>query len=98
MEDNKVTLSSSNSLMDVVTETNNMSADEQAKLEQLQAARQAAIGSNPNIQQLLRARKTRPIVRDYKKISRNAPCPCGSGKKYKNCCLSTGEYEGTHTV
>ena len=19
-------------------------------------------------------------------ISRNAPCPCGSGKKYKNCC------------
>ena len=22
----------------------------------------------------------------YKKISRNDPCPCGSGKKYKNCC------------
>jgi len=21
-----------------------------------------------------------------KKISRNAPCPCGSGKKYKKCC------------
>ena len=21
------------------------------------------------------------------KISRNAPCPCGSGKKYKQCCL-----------
>ena len=21
-----------------------------------------------------------------KKISRNAPCPCGSGKKYKHCC------------
>lgn len=21
-----------------------------------------------------------------KKISRNAPCPCGSGKKYKRCC------------
>jgi hypothetical protein len=20
------------------------------------------------------------------KIARNAPCPCGSGKKYKNCC------------
>ena len=20
------------------------------------------------------------------KISRNAPCPCGSGKKYKKCC------------
>lgn len=22
------------------------------------------------------------------KIGRNAPCPCGSGKKYKNCCLA----------
>ncbi|TET60717.1 MAG: anaerobic sulfatase maturase [Promethearchaeota archaeon] len=22
-----------------------------------------------------------------KKVSRNSPCPCGSGKKYKNCCL-----------
>jgi hypothetical protein len=20
-------------------------------------------------------------------VGRNAPCPCGSGKKYKNCCL-----------
>jgi hypothetical protein len=25
-----------------------------------------------------------------KRISRNAPCPCGSGKKYKNCCYSKG--------
>ena len=22
------------------------------------------------------------------KIGRNEPCPCGSGKKYKNCCLA----------
>ncbi|ETW97776.1 YchJ family protein [Candidatus Entotheonella palauensis] len=22
----------------------------------------------------------------YQKIGRNAPCPCGSGKKYKKCC------------
>jgi preprotein translocase subunit SecA len=22
------------------------------------------------------------------KTKRNAPCPCGSGKKYKKCCLS----------
>ena len=27
-----------------------------------------------------------PIVRG-KKIGRNEPCPCGSGKKYKKCCL-----------
>src|SRR5437667_12181802 len=25
-----------------------------------------------------------------KKISRNAPCPCGSGKKYKKCCWGKG--------
>ena len=27
-----------------------------------------------------------PIVRKNDKISRNALCPCGSGKKYKHCC------------
>lgn len=25
------------------------------------------------------------------KIGRNAPCPCGSGKKYKHCCLRLEE-------
>ena len=24
--------------------------------------------------------------KEMKKIGRNAPCPCGSGKKYKHCC------------
>ena len=27
------------------------------------------------------------IRRDKPKIGRNEPCPCGSGKKYKRCCL-----------
>ncbi len=26
------------------------------------------------------------VKREGKKIGRNAPCPCGSGKKYKKCC------------
>ncbi|WP_281416959.1 preprotein translocase subunit SecA [Kistimonas asteriae] len=26
-----------------------------------------------------------PFVRDSKKVGRNEPCPCGSGKKYKQC-------------
>ena len=26
------------------------------------------------------------VVNDHPKIGRNDPCPCGSGKKYKNCC------------
>jgi len=28
------------------------------------------------------------MVRDTPKVGRNDPCPCGSGKKYKKCCLS----------
>jgi hypothetical protein len=28
-----------------------------------------------------------PIKREGPKIGRNDPCPCGSGKKYKKCCL-----------
>ncbi len=27
-----------------------------------------------------------PVVNKGPEIGRNAPCPCGSGKKYKNCC------------
>jgi hypothetical protein len=28
-----------------------------------------------------------------KKIGRNSPCPCGSGKKFKKCCLDL--YDGS---
>ena len=31
------------------------------------------------------ADEAHPFVRDERKIGRNEPCPCGSGKKYKNC-------------
>ncbi|WP_456324161.1 preprotein translocase subunit SecA [Desulfonauticus submarinus] len=30
--------------------------------------------------------KKQPIKRKSRKIGRNEPCPCGSGKKYKKCC------------
>ena len=30
------------------------------------------------------------VVRDGARVGRNDPCPCGSGKKYKNCCLRNG--------
>ena len=23
----------------------------------------------------------------YKEVGRNSPCPCGSGKKFKKCCM-----------
>lgn len=31
-------------------------------------------------------KKQQTIVRTERKVGRNEPCPCGSGKKYKNCC------------
>jgi len=27
----------------------------------------------------------KPFIREGKKVGRNEPCPCGSGKKYKQC-------------
>jgi hypothetical protein len=39
-------------------------------------------GSSSNVQKLL------PPRRELAKVGRNDPCPCGSGKKYKFCCLT----------
>ena len=30
--------------------------------------------------------KPKTIKRESKKVGRNDPCPCGSGKKFKKCC------------
>ena len=34
--------------------------------------------------------KPKPVIRPAAKIGRNDPCPCGSGRKYKKCCMSLG--------
>ena len=34
-----------------------------------------------------RENKTKPMV-SQKKVGRNDPCPCGSGKKFKKCCIN----------
>ena len=39
-----------------------------------------------NIPKTNKTEKPQPIVNSGPKIGRNDPCPCGSGKKYKNCC------------
>ena len=55
---------------------------EQAKVEdRLQTAR-ASHGDESSPAEVQKRAKTA----DGKKIGRNDPCPCGSGKKYKNCC------------
>lgn len=34
-----------------------------------------------------------PVVRAFKKIGPNNPCPCGSGRKFKKCCRGKGLYD-----
>ncbi|MCX4239245.1 SEC-C metal-binding domain-containing protein [Paraliomyxa miuraensis] len=30
------------------------------------------------------------VSRQTARVGRNDPCPCGSGRKYKRCCLGKG--------
>ena len=38
------------------------------------------------LKKLYKEQKESTTIRKEKKIGRNDPCPCGSGKKYKKCC------------
>ncbi len=39
---------------------------------------------------------TQPTVRNpFKGVGRNHPCPCGSGKKFKKCCLNRPSFDPT---
>lgn len=52
--------------------------------ENLQREEQAKVtGTNAGADETA---KRKPVVNKDKKVGRNDPCPCGSGKKYKNCC------------
>lgn len=57
------------------------------------------VSNQVDMNKYVRPRKTRTVIREYdKKIGRNDPCPCGAldengkPKKFKNCCLNTGNY------
>ena len=47
---------------------------------------QASAGSDEDVRQPKGAAKAETFVREERKVGRNEPCPCGSGKKYKQCC------------
>ena len=44
------------------------------------------IFSEEELKALYKEQRDSGTVRKPKKIGRNDPCPCGSGKKYKKCC------------
>jgi len=50
-----------------------MAAREKAKVDQLVCSHGSEVAGQP-------------VRRSKKKVGRNQPCPCGSGKKYKKCC------------
>ena len=47
-----------------------------------------AVGSGESIV------KKQPVRRSEKKVGPNDPCPCGSGKKYKKCCMQKDKNAG----
>jgi len=57
----------------------------QQEEEKIQDRLQTAQASHGDESSPAETKKT-PKTADGKKVGRNDPCPCGSGKKYKNCC------------
>lgn len=53
---------------------------EQVEREQVEIGEAKHVGANDGKEKV----KPKPIVKD-EQVGRNDPCPCGSGKKYKNC-------------
>ncbi|WP_370518757.1 preprotein translocase subunit SecA [Sulfurovum sp. bin170] len=82
-------------------ETPESQAEEQAKLEAMRDELEADLArAVTNEDELVEADfeegeapKNKPI-RSEKKVKRNDPCPCGSGKKYKQCCGKSGPKKG----
>jgi uncharacterized protein len=69
-----------------------ISAERRERLIASAAAGVMAIYDYFETNRLLEARAraaARTFRRDIPKVGRNAPCPCGSGKKFKHCCGKT---------
>ncbi|WP_457572732.1 preprotein translocase subunit SecA [Desulfolithobacter sp.] len=54
--------------------------EEERRLERERELEMARLASAASEQE------NKPVQRKEQKVGRNAPCPCGSGKKYKKCC------------
>ena len=59
--------------------------DEQRRLQQNMEFRHAEANALEDEVPDEQAEKAQPFKRGDKKVGRNEPCPCGSGKKYKQC-------------
>ncbi|MBQ2735143.1 MAG: preprotein translocase subunit SecA [Clostridia bacterium] len=60
-------------------------------IERVQVANPITAGLQNGVKKVTVTRRaSSTVVRDGAQVGRNDPCPCGSGKKYKNCCLRNG--------
>ena len=58
----------------------------QARINVQQERKEAAKPQETNLEQAKAAGGPAGPRKVVRKVGRNDPCPCGSGKKYKNCC------------
>lgn len=58
---------------------------EAAERQKLNMQHESASALTVSEEEMQEVNPSRPYVRSGEKIGRNDPCPCGSGKKYKNC-------------
>lgn len=54
-----------------------------SKMETLVAERKEFLAERERLAKMPK----KPFVREEPRVGRNDPCPCGSGKKYKKCCM-----------
>ena len=70
-------------LMNIRKQNGNMQRQETAKIT---GAALEAINSVDGGKKISTPEYSQTVVNEGPKVGRNDPCPCGSGKKYKNCC------------
>ena len=67
-------------------------SEEQARAQERERRRREEINrrlryqQGANGEQQAEPQRVQTVRREEPKVGRNAPCPCGSGKKYKHCC------------
>ncbi len=66
----------------------------QKMLQELEEAAENATMNKESVLEPQNSEHERVPQTGGKKIARNDPCPCGSGKKYKNCCGKSGPKKG----
>ncbi|PAR35208.1 preprotein translocase subunit SecA [Vibrio metoecus] len=78
---------------DVITVLSKVRVQQQEEVERMEAQRRAqaeeaarhAHAQHASADEIKQEESNQPMVRDERKVGRNEPCPCGSGKKYKQC-------------